>query len=53
MMMDNVEKESPLYTAKYDYVAQAEDELDLKIGQIVWVLSKDEVISGDNGWWTG
>lgn len=30
-----------------------EDELDLKVGQIVWVLSKDESISGDYGWWTG
>lgn len=23
------------------------------MGQIVWVLSKDETISGDYGWWTG
>lgn len=30
-----------------------EDELDLRIGQIIWVLSKDESISGDYGWWTG
>jgi Variant SH3 domain len=30
-----------------------EDELDLRVGQIVWVLSKDESISGDYGWWTG
>lgn len=30
-----------------------EDELELKVGQIVWVLSKDESISGDYGWWTG
>lgn len=30
-----------------------EDELDLRVGQIVWVLSKDESISGDPGWWTG
>lgn len=30
-----------------------EDELDLRVGQIVWVLSKDDEISGDYGWWTG
>lgn len=30
-----------------------EDELDLRVGQIVWVLSRDEEISGDYGWWTG
>jgi hypothetical protein len=30
-----------------------EDELDLCVGQIVWVLSKDQEISGDYGWWTG
>lgn len=30
-----------------------EDELDLRVGQIVWVLSKEESISGDYGWWTG
>ncbi|CRK92531.1 CLUMA_CG006068, isoform A [Clunio marinus] len=50
-LLDN--QESPLYTAKFDYQAQGEDELDLKVGQIVWVLSKDESISGDYGWWTG
>jgi len=34
-------------------IVVGEDELDLRVGQIVWVLSKDESISGDYGWWTG
>lgn len=42
-----------LYSALYDYVAQTEDELSLKRGTIVLVLSKDSAISGDEGWWTG
>lgn len=36
-----------------DSLCSGEDELDLRVGQIVWVLSKDESISGDYGWWTG
>lgn len=43
----------PLFTALYDYDAQGEDELSLRRGQIVYVLSKDSNISGDEGWWTG
>lgn len=43
----------PLCTALYDYVAQGEDELSLKCGIVVYVLSKDSNISGDEGWWTG
>lgn len=42
-----------LFTAQYDYDAQGEDELSLRRGQIVVVLSKDSNISGDEGWWTG
>lgn len=45
--------ESPLWTAKFDYDACSDDELTLRVGQIVYVLSKDELISGDDGWWTG
>lgn len=37
----------------YDYDAQNEDELSLRCGHIVLVLSKDSNISGDEGWWTG
>jgi len=43
----------PLWTAKYNYEAQGEDELSLKRGDIVEVLSTDAKISGDEGWWTG
>ncbi|CAH0559887.1 unnamed protein product [Brassicogethes aeneus] len=42
-----------LRTALYDYDAQGEDELSLRQGQIVVVLSEDAKISGDEGWWTG
>ncbi|XP_018333531.1 mitogen-activated protein kinase kinase kinase 11 [Agrilus planipennis] len=42
-----------LSTALYDYDAQGEDELSLRKGQIVEVLSEDAKISGDEGWWTG
>ncbi|KAK5643062.1 hypothetical protein RI129_006907 [Pyrocoelia pectoralis] len=44
---------STLWTALYDYEAQGEDELSLRKGQIVEVLSEDSKISGDEGWWTG
>ncbi|XP_059619854.1 mitogen-activated protein kinase kinase kinase-like isoform X2 [Phlebotomus argentipes] len=44
---------SVLWTAVFDYDAQGEDELSLRRGQIVYVLSKDSNISGDEGWWTG
>lgn len=42
-----------LWTVLYDYEAQGEDELSLRKGEIVEVLSTDEKISGDRGWWTG
>lgn len=42
-----------LRMALYDYGAQGEDELSLRRGQIVEVLSTDAKISGDEGWWTG
>lgn len=42
-----------LWTALYDYEAQGEDELTLRRGQIVIVLSTDSEVSGDVGWWTG
>lgn len=44
---------TPLWTALHDYHAQNEDELSLRCGHIVFVLSKDSNISGDEGWWTG
>ncbi len=42
-----------LWTVFCDYDAQGEDELTLRKGEIVEVLSKDVKISGDHGWWTG
>lgn len=42
-----------LWTAAYDYEASGEDELSLRPGDVVEVLSKDAAISGDEGWWTG
>lgn len=47
------EPEFPLRTAIYDYDAQGDDELSLRRGQVVQVLSMDRKISGDEGWWTG
>jgi len=42
-----------IWTVMYDYDPQGEDELCLKRGEAVEVLSKDAKISGDEGWWTG
>lgn len=42
-----------LWTATHNYNAQGEDELSLKRGDVVEVLSTDAKISGDEGWWTG
>lgn len=42
-----------IYTAIFDYSASGQDELTLRKGQKVQVLSKDVTISGDEGWWTG
>ncbi|XP_061717785.1 mitogen-activated protein kinase kinase kinase 11 isoform X2 [Cydia pomonella] len=42
-----------LFTAVFEYQAQGGDELTLRRGEIVEVLSKDPNISGDDGWWTG
>ncbi|XP_064489726.1 mitogen-activated protein kinase kinase kinase 11-like isoform X2 [Ornithodoros turicata] len=44
---------SKFWTAIYDYDASGDDELSLRRGEIVEVLSKDARISGDDGWWTG
>ena len=44
---------NPLWTAIFDYEATREDELNLRRGCQVRVLSKDAKISGDEGWWTG
>ncbi|XP_048259853.1 mitogen-activated protein kinase kinase kinase 11-like [Haliotis rufescens] len=44
---------SPLWTAIFDYEATREDELTLKRGVQVEVLSTDARYSGDDGWWIG
>lgn len=41
------------WTAIFDYEAKREDELTLRKGCQVEVLSYDSNISGDEGWWTG
>jgi len=41
------------WTAVFDYEATADDELSLQKGDVVEVLSKDSLVSGDEGWWTG
>ncbi|XP_006122106.2 mitogen-activated protein kinase kinase kinase 21 isoform X2 [Pelodiscus sinensis] len=42
-----------LWTALYDYEASGEDELSLRRGDVVEVLSRDAAVSGDDGWWAG
>lgn len=41
------------WTAVFDYEAAAEEELTLRRGDLLEVLSKDSKVSGDEGWWTG
>ncbi|XP_048342652.1 mitogen-activated protein kinase kinase kinase 9 isoform X2 [Sphaerodactylus townsendi] len=42
-----------LWTAVFEYEACGEDELSLRPGDVVQVLSQDSRVSGDEGWWTG
>jgi len=39
--------------AIFDYDATRDDELTLRRGMLIQVLSRDSRISGDDGWWTG
>ncbi|XP_063062059.1 mitogen-activated protein kinase kinase kinase 10 [Engraulis encrasicolus] len=41
------------WTAVFDYEATADEELTLRRGDLLEVLSKDAKVSGDEGWWTG
>ncbi|XP_069786889.1 mitogen-activated protein kinase kinase kinase 21-like isoform X2 [Narcine bancroftii] len=43
----------PRWTAVFEYEASAEDELSLRRGDVLEVLSTDAKVSGDEGWWTG
>lgn len=45
--------DSSLWTAVFEYEACGEDELSLRPGDVVQVLSQDSQVSGDEGWWTG
>uniref|UniRef100_W5UF66 mitogen-activated protein kinase kinase kinase n=1 Tax=Ictalurus punctatus TaxID=7998 RepID=W5UF66_ICTPU len=44
---------NPVWTALFDYEATGKDELTLRKGDVVEVLSLDSEISGDEGWWAG
>lgn len=44
---------NPIWTALFDYEAHATDELTLRKGDRVEILSQDSAISGDEGWWAG
>lgn len=44
---------NPYWTAVFDYEAATEEELTLRRGDLLEVLSKDSKVSGDEGWWTG
>ncbi|KAG8197395.1 hypothetical protein JTE90_013515 [Oedothorax gibbosus] len=52
-MTTKMEEGGRFWTAMYDYTAAGEDELTLRRGERVEVLSRDSKISGDEGWWTG
>lgn len=43
----------PVWTAVFDYEAAGEEELTLRRGDRIQVLSQDCAVSGDEGWWTG
>ncbi|MBN3317993.1 M3K11 kinase, partial [Atractosteus spatula] len=44
---------NPVWTALFDYEAAGKDELTLRKGDLVEVLSLDSEVSGDEGWWAG
>ncbi|XP_052022829.1 mitogen-activated protein kinase kinase kinase 21 [Apodemus sylvaticus] len=50
---DSESSSSGMWAALYDYEARGEDELSLRRGQLVEVLSQDAAVSGDEGWWAG
>ncbi|XP_078097928.1 mitogen-activated protein kinase kinase kinase 10 [Mustelus asterias] len=41
------------WTVVFDYESAADEELSLRRGELVELLSKDSQVSGDEGWWTG
>ncbi|XP_042631065.1 mitogen-activated protein kinase kinase kinase 10-like [Cyprinus carpio] len=49
----HLEGSNVYWTAVFDYEATADEELTLRRGDLLEVLSKDSKVSGDEGWWTG
>ncbi|XP_051512313.1 mitogen-activated protein kinase kinase kinase 10-like [Myxocyprinus asiaticus] len=47
------EGSNTFWMAVFDYEATADEELTLRRGDLLEVLSKDSKVSGDEGWWTG
>ena len=41
------------FVVVYDYEPDRDDELRLRKGEKVLLISKDENVSGDKGWWVG
>lgn len=41
------------WTAIFDYEAATDEELTLRCGDRVHIISQDALISGDDGWWAG
>jgi len=50
---DNKVRMIDVGTAVYSYNAREDDELTLKIGDVVEIISKEKDVSGDDGWWLG
>ena len=46
-------KEHAFCTALYDYEADDLDELTFKAGDRIEIFSRDQEVSGDEGWWVG
>ncbi|CAF2714623.1 unnamed protein product [Rotaria sp. Silwood2] len=50
---DKKENSDDILDVIVDYIGNEDDELTLRRGSKLEVLSKDESISGSRGWWTG
>lgn len=48
-----ISSNSEVYRALYDYEATCDEELSLRCGDKVELVSKSASISGTEGWWTG
>ena len=52
-IMQRNQHANEIYIAIYDYKANQDDELDLFVGIKIRILSKDNSLTGDDGWWIG